>query len=120
MTVTLYGIKNCDTMKKARKWLDDRSIDYRFHDLRIDGLDEKTLRAWVRAVGWEALLNTRGMTWRKLPDASKVGINESKALALMLQQPAVIKRPVLKLGNSIHVGFKEPHYLQLFAGSGHD
>lgn len=112
--VTLYGIKNCDTMKKARKWLDQHSVEYSFHDVRIDGLDEKTLQQWIKSVGWETLLNTRGMTWRKLPDEDKANINEAKAIKLMLQQPAIIKRPVLVQNKKVHVGFSEQDFQQLF------
>ena len=112
--ITLYGIKNCDTMKKARKWLESHDVDYSFHDVRTDGLDEKTLKAWVKSAGWETLLNTRGMTWRKLSDKDKNNITEDKAIQLMLDQPAMIKRPVLKQGRKIHVGFKEQEYSELF------
>lgn len=111
---TVYGIKNCDTIKKARKWLDQHGIDYTFHDVRSDGLDESTLRAWIKAVGWETLLNTRGTTWRTLPEQDRANINESKAVQLMLAQPAIIKRPVLKQGKAILVGFKEDDYKKLF------
>ena len=111
---TVYGIKNCDTIKKARKWLEQHGIEYSFHDVRSNGLDEATLRGWVKAAGWETLLNTRGTTWRKLPEKDKAGMDENKAVQLMLQQPAIIKRPVLKQGKSIHVGFKQADYKKLF------
>lgn len=115
MATTVYGIKNCDTIKKARKWLEQHNVDYVFHDVRDDGLDEPTLRSWIKAVGWETLLNTRGTTWRKLPEKDKSGMNEDKAVDLMLAQPAMIKRPVLKSGKTLHVGFKEADYKVLFS-----
>jgi len=115
MVTTVYGIKNCDTIKKARKWLEQHDVDYAFHDVRSDGLDEPTLRSWIKAVGWETLLNTRGTTWRKLPEKDKADMNEDKAMELMLAQPAMIKRPVLKLDKKLHVGFKEADYKMLFS-----
>ena len=115
--VILYGIKNCDTMKKARTWLDQHKVEYRFHDVRVDGLEEKTLQQWTRSVGWETLLNTRGTTWRQLSDKDKSNITETKAIKLMLQHPAMIKRPVLVQNKMVHVGFKEQEYQQLFAVS---
>ena len=111
----VYGIKNCDTMKKARNWLDSHGVEYTFHDVRIDGLDEKTLKSWVKSASWETLLNTRGMTWRKLPDKEKTNVTEAKAIKLMLKEPAMIKRPVLKHGRKIHVGFKDQEYTDLFS-----
>ena len=111
---TLYGIKNCDTVRKARKWLEAENIEYTFHDVRSDGLDKKDLCAWVKSVGWEALLNRRGTTWRKLPDKDKETINETNAIQLMLAQPALIKRPVLLHKKSIHVGFKSAEYATFF------
>jgi arsenate reductase (glutaredoxin) len=111
---TLYGIKNCDTIKKARKWLEAHGVDYRFHDFRADGLDEKRLRGWVKQVGWETLLNRRGTTWRKLPDSQRESVDEASAVALMLEQPALIKRPVLEQGKDVCVGFKEADYAARF------
>ena len=113
MTI-LYGIKNCDTVKKARKWLDTAGIDYRFHDFRTDGLQQEQLAAWNKAVGWETLLNRRGTTWRQLPEDVKQGIDESSALDLMMEQPTLIKRPVLEHGGEFLVGFKEADYKALF------
>lgn len=113
MTI-LYGIKNCDTVKKARKWLDTAGIDYRFHDFRADGLQREQLAAWNKAVGWETLLNRRGTTWRQLPEDVKQGIDESSALDLMMEQPTLIKRPVLEHGGEFLVGFKEADYKALF------
>lgn len=112
--VTIYGIKNCDTMKKARAWLDARNIAHRFHDYRADGVDPRRLEAWTAAVGWEALLNRAGTTFRKLPDEDKEGLTEQKALALMLSQPSMIKRPVLEVGGRLLVGFKAEQYEQAF------
>jgi len=111
---TLYGIKNCDTVRKARKWLEAHGVDYNFHDLRSDGLEKKDLTAWEKAVGWEVLLNRRGTTWRQLPVADREGINKSKAIQLMLAHPAMIKRPVLVHNKGIHVGFKPGEYEALF------
>ncbi len=114
MTV-LYGIKNCDTVRKTRKWLEAQNIEYTFHDVRSDGLDKKDLSAWVKAVGWEVLLNRRGTTWRQLPDADKENINQTGAVQLMLAQPAMIKRPVLVHKKGIHVGFKPAEYEALLS-----
>ena len=108
--VTIYGIKNCDTMKKARAWLDDRGVAYGFHDYKSAGVDRGTLDRWARATGWETLLNRAGTTFKKLPDADKEGLNERKALALMTEQPSMIKRPVLDLGPKRVVGFKPDIY----------
>jgi Spx/MgsR family transcriptional regulator len=109
-SVTLYGIKNCDTMKKARAWLDAKDVAYTFHDYKAEGIDRSRLEAWARDVGWETLLNRAGTTFRKLPDAEKTDLDERKALALMLDQPSMIKRPVLDLGDRIVVGFKPEQY----------
>lgn len=117
MSVKIYGIKNCDTMKKARLWLDDRNIGYEFHDYKAAGIDRATLEKWVKALGWETLLNRAGTTFRKLPDTDKGGITEKKAIALMLAQPSVIKRPVLDAGGKLTVGFKPEAYEKAFAGS---
>src|SRR5690349_8335757 len=110
MSITLYGIKNCDTMKKARAWLDAKGVSYAFHDYKAEGIDRSRLEAWARDVGWETLLNRAGTTFRKLPDADKAGLGESKAIALMLEQPSMIKRPVLDLGGRLVVGFKAEQY----------
>ena len=111
---TVYGIKNCDTVRKTRKWLDGQGIDYSFHDFRTDGLTKKDLRAWVKAVGWEVLLNKRGTTWRQLPEKDRETVDESKAIDLMLANPTLIKRPVLVHGKQVHVGFKPADYKKLF------
>ena len=110
MATTVYGIKNCDTMNKAGSWLEAQRVDYEFHDYKKAGIERARLEAWARAVGWEVLLNRAGTTFRKLPDADKEGLNERKAIALMLAQPSVIKRPVLETGGKVLVGFKPEIY----------
>lgn len=105
MTVTIHGIRNCDTMKKAMAWLDRQGVAYRFHDYKTQGLDRALLEGWVRQVGWEALLNRAGTTFRKLPDDQKHGLDEAKAIALMLAQPSMVKRPVLDASGRLLVGF---------------
>jgi arsenate reductase (glutaredoxin) len=109
-TVTIYGIKNCDTMKKARAWLDGRGVKYRFHDYKSEGIGKDMLKAWCEELGWGTLLNRAGTTFRKLPDADREALNEKKALALMAEQPSMIKRPVLDLGRKRLVGFKPETY----------
>ena len=101
----LYGIKNCDTVKKARKWLDENGVDYQFHDFKKDGLDDPLLSSWEKAVGWEALINRRGTTWRKLPEEVRDTISAQTAHAIMLENPSIIKRPVVESGNEVRVGF---------------
>lgn len=115
MTVTLYGIPNCDTMKKARTWLESHKIAYDFHDYKKAGVDKATLEGWARKVGWEVLLNRAGTTFKKLPDADKDGLTEKKAIGLMLAQPSMIKRPVLAARGKLLVGFKPDDYKALFA-----
>jgi arsenate reductase (glutaredoxin) len=110
MTVTIYGIKNCDTMKKARAWLDTAGIDYAFHDYKTAGIDKAHLERWSKDAGWETLLNRAGTTFRKLPDTAKEGLTAAKAIKLMLEQPSMIKRPVLEAGKSLLVGFKPEDY----------
>ena len=112
--LTLFGIKNCDTVRKARRWLDGHAVEYRFHDVRTDGLSRTQLEGWVQTLGWENLLNRRGTTWSKLPETVRNSINRRTAVKLMLEQPAMIKRPVLDLGNSLHLGFNEDAYKGLF------
>ena len=111
---TLYGIKNCDTVRKARKWLEAQGIEYTFHEVRADGLTKKAVTEWAKAVGWETLLNRRGTTWRQLPDSAKESVNQKVAIDLMLAHPALIKRPVLEHNKKIHVGFKPAEYEALF------
>jgi arsenate reductase len=110
LTITIYGIKNCDTMKKARAWLDGHGVAYDFLDYKTAGIARDMLKQWSDEVGWETLLNRAGTTFKKLPDADKDGLNERKALALMEAQPSMIKRPVLDLGGKLLVGFKEDVY----------
>ena len=111
MPLTIYGIKNCDTMKKARGFLDKRGVDYAFHDYKIVGIEKAKLEGWASKVGWEALLNKAGTTFRTLPDKDKGGLTEAKAIKLMLAQPSMIKRPVLELGGGkVLVGFKPEQY----------
>jgi arsenate reductase len=115
---TLFGIKNCDTMKKARAWLDSHGVEYAFHDYKVDGVDAADLARWIAQAGWETVLNRAGTTFRKLPDGDKEGLNERKALALMLAQPSMIKRPVLDLGGKLLVGFKPDIYAKEVASKG--
>jgi arsenate reductase (glutaredoxin) len=115
VTIKLYGIKNCDTMKKARTWLDEHGAKYVFHDYKVAGIDRDRLTHWCRQAGWEAVLNRAGTTFRNLPDADKADLNERKAIALMLAQPSMIKRPVLEMGNAIVLGFKPDIYQQQIA-----
>ena len=107
---TIYGIKNCDTMKKARAWLDAHKVAYAFHDYKAAGIERAVLEQWAKQVGWEVLLNRAGTTFRALPEATKEGLSEKRAIALMLEQPSMIKRPVLQLGAKLIVGFKPDIY----------
>lgn len=111
--VDLYGIPNCDTMKKARRWLEEHGVGYQFHDYKVAGLDRTRLAAWAEVVGWEQLLNRAGTTFRKLPEAAKRDLDERKALALMIAQPSLIKRPVLETGKTLLVGFSPEKYQAL-------
>ena len=115
--ITMYGIPNCDTIRKARKWLDAHDIAYQFHDYRKDGLTRKQLELWEKALGWEALLNRRGTTWRKLPEEIRDNINRKSAISLLLQHPAMIKRPLLELddGEKLLLGFSEKTYNELIS-----
>ena len=111
MPITLFGIRNCDTMKKARAWLDRRDVDYVFHDYRSAGIERAQLEGWAKKVGWETLINRAGLTFRRLPEKDRQGLTEKKAIALMLAQPSMIKRPVLELGGGkLLVGFKPEEY----------
>jgi len=110
----MYGIKNCDTIKKARSWLDAHGVAYAFHDYKAEGIDKARLEKWVRALGWEILLNRAGTTFRKLHEADRENITEKKAIALMLAQPSMIKRPVLEKGVKLTVGFKPEIYEKAF------
>jgi Spx/MgsR family transcriptional regulator len=115
MSVTIYGIKNCDTMKKARAWLAEHSIEAGFHDYKASGIDEAHLKRWCAEAGWETVLNRAGTTFRKLDDADKQDLDAGKAIALMLAQPSMIKRPVLEADSRIIIGFKPDRYEQFFA-----
>jgi arsenate reductase len=111
MPITIYGIKNCDTMKKARAWLDKRGVDYAFHDYKTAGIERERLERWEKKVGWETLLNRSGMSFRKLPEKDKQEVDGRKAITLMLANPSMIKRPVLDLGRDrLVVGFKPELY----------
>ncbi|MGE5534060.1 MAG: ArsC family reductase [Acidobacteriota bacterium] len=114
MRITIYGIKNCETMKKARAFLDKKRIDYDFHDYKTQGIERAKLEGWAKKAGWETLLNRAGTTFRKLPDKEKDALTEKKAIALMLKQPSMIKRPVLEIGGGkILVGFRPEEYAKL-------
>lgn len=108
--ITLYGIPNCDTVKKARVWLDARGAAYAFHDYKKAGVDEAALRLWVARLGWEKLLNRAGTTFRKLPDAAKADLDAEKAIAVMLANPSAIRRPVVVSGDALVVGFDAAQY----------
>jgi arsenate reductase len=113
MPITIYGIKNCDTMKKARAWLDKQGVEYVFHDYKSAGIERERLERWAKKAGWEILLNRAGTTFKKLPDKDKESLTEKKAIALMLKQPSMIKRPVLELsGGKLLVGFKPELYAE--------
>jgi arsenate reductase len=110
MTTTLYGIRNCDTIKKARVWLDAAGVDYTFHDYKVAGVDRAALERWVDRLGWTVLLNRAGTTFRKLPEADKADLDRDRAVALMLAHPSMIKRPVLERGDTLLVGFSPERY----------
>ena len=114
MQITLYGIRNCDTVKKARAWLDGHDIAYEFHDYKAAGIERERLEQWCAELGWESVLNRAGTTFRKLSDADKAGLNERRAVALMLAQPSMIKRPLLELGDRRLLGFKNEVYQSVF------
>ena len=116
MAIILYGIPNCDTMKKARAWLDAHGVAYTFHDYKKAGVDPAHLDRWIEARGWEALLNRSGTTFRKLPEAERAGLDAAKARALMIAQPSMIRRPVLAHDGGIEVGFTPDRYAAFFAG----
>lgn len=116
VAVTIYGIKNCDTMKKARAWLEGHGVTYAFHDYKAQGIARDQLATWAKAVGWQVLLNRAGTTFRKLPDEDQDGLTEAKAITLMLAQPSMIKRPVLDIGGRLLVGFKPELYTAAFKG----
>jgi len=115
MDVVLYGIKNCDTIKKAKRWLDDQQIEFSFHDYRKDGLSDLLLNQLEENIGWEVMLNKRGTTWRKLPDDTKAAINKELALTLMADNPAIIKRPIIVHADRFEIGFSTTTYQELFS-----
>jgi arsenate reductase len=115
--VTVHGIKACDTMKKALAWLEERGVAYAFHDYKTAGIDRVRLERWVGQVGWEVLLNRAGTTFKKLPETSKLGLDAEKAIALMIAQPSMIKRPVVDGGEKLIVGFNPAVYAAAFAGN---
>ncbi|MFK0332437.1 ArsC family reductase [Rhizobium sp. NPDC090275] len=116
MTVTIYGIKNCDTMKKARTWLEEHDVAYDFHDYKASGIDRAHLEKWTQEAGWETVLNRAGTTFRKLPDDARENLDREKAIALMLEQPSMIKRPVVEADGKLLVGFKPEIYGGFFKG----
>jgi arsenate reductase (glutaredoxin) len=118
MTVTIYGIKNCDTMKKAFAWLDQHGVAYVFHDYKKSGVTEARLAGWCKAAGWETVLNRAGTTFRKLDDADKRDLDQEKAIALMAEGPSMIRRPVLEVDGKLEIGFAPERYASLFAKSG--
>ena len=114
MTITIYGIKNCDTMKKARAWLDDHGVAYDFHDYKLAGIAGDKLKQWSDELGWETLLNRAGTTFRKLPDDAKADLTQAKAIALMVEQPSMIKRPIVEHDGGLLIGFKQPEWEAAF------
>ncbi|PZO90948.1 MAG: ArsC family reductase [Sphingomonas sanxanigenens] len=114
MTVTMFGIVNCDTIKKARSWLEAHGVAYAFHDYKAEGIDAETLARWSAELGWDKLLNRAGTTFRKLPEADREGLDETRAIALMVAQPSMIKRPLLDLGDRRLLGFKPDLYAEAF------
>jgi arsenate reductase len=111
---TLYGIKNCDTIKKARRWLEENEVEYCFHDVRTDGITRSDLQSWMKTLDWEKLLNRRGTSWRKLPGSVRDNISKSSAIDIMLENPAIIKRPVLTHNNKLYLGFSTDSYQSIF------
>jgi Spx/MgsR family transcriptional regulator len=114
MPTTLYGIPNCDTVKKSRTWLDGQGIAYAFHDYKKAGITAAKLKAWCNVFGWESVLNRAGTTFRKLPDAAKAGLDQTKAIALMIEQPSMIKRPIVEHEGGLLIGFKPPEWEAAF------
>ncbi len=110
----MYGIKNCDTIKKAKKWLEAENIEFTFHDYKKEGVDEALFKSWISELGWEALINRRGTTWRKLPDEQKENMNDTSALAAMLDNPSIIKRPLLIHNGQKTLGFKAEEYTAIY------
>lgn len=110
MAITLYGIPNCDTVKKARTWLDQQGIAYDFHDYKKAGVTAAKVKAWCKALGWETVLNRAGTTYRKLPDEAKDGLTQAKAIALLVEHPSMIKRPIVEHEGGLLIGFKQPEW----------
>lgn len=110
MSLTLYGIPNCDTVKKARTWLDDHRIAYTFHDYKKAGITADKLEVWCKELGWETVLNRAGTTFKKLPDTAKAGLDQPKAITLMVEQPSMIKRPIVEYPGGLLIGFKQPEW----------
>ncbi len=113
MELTIFGIKNCDTMKKAMKWLDDNGVPYHFHDYKKEGVPEASLQQWLEALGWETVINKRGTTWRKLDDATKDTMDADKAVTVALENPSIIKRPILQNDKILTAGFKADEWQAL-------
>ena len=113
--VTLYGMSSCDTIRKAKAWLEARGIEFEFHDYRKQGLEQQLLQSMISALGWEAMLNRRGTTWRTLPDRVKDQIDQESAIRVMMDNPAIIKRPILATDNQLHVGFSDRQYQEIFS-----
>lgn len=114
MSVTMFGIPNCDTIKKAKKWLDSRDISYQFHDYRNQGIDEQLVRRFCQELGWESVVNKRGTTYRQLSDEQKQSLNEQSAITLLIEMPAMVKRPIISVNNQLHIGFKPEQYANIF------
>ncbi|QFU74931.1 ArsC family reductase [Halioglobus maricola] len=112
--ITLYGIKNCDSVKKARKWLDAKGVDYRFHDFRVDGVSASDVANWLDALGWETVVNRRSTTWKGLSPEQRENMDRDSALAAILEEPTLVKRPLLDAGGEYHCGFKDASYQQIF------
>ncbi len=113
-SITVFGISSCDTVKKAKKWLDANDVGYEFHDYKKKGIDKATLSQWCKTLGWETLVNKRGTTWRKLPDADKQGLTQTRAIQLMLDNTSLIKRPVIDTGKTLLAGYDEEQYTSTF------
>ena len=111
---TVYGIKNCDTVKKARQWLEQQGVDFRFHDFRVDGLNEEHIAAWRKQIDWQTLLNKRSTTWKKLDDNTREALNDDTVVELLVAHPTLIKRPVMEHDGKVYVGFKISEYEALF------
>ena len=116
MTVILYGIKNCDTVRKARRWLDDAAVAYRFHDLRSDGVDEALISGWLDELGWQTVVNRRSSTWKTLAPDARESMNDDRALAAILEAPTLVKRPVLAVDGHLETGFSAERYAAIFQG----